>query len=106
MLLDNSYFVTSIPYDKGFTIKVDNKVISYEKVDKAFVGFPITKGKHDISIVYTAPGLKYGLIFSITGFIIYGMVIIMEHKKSKKLQIKLQFFSIIRNNDCLYSVIN
>ena len=82
---DNSYFVTSIPYDKGFTIKVDNKVISYEKVDKAFVGFPITKGKHDISIVYTAPGLKYGLIFSITGFIIYGMVIIVEHKKSKKL---------------------
>ena len=75
----------SIPYDKGFTIKVDNKVISYEKVDKAFVGFPITKGEHDISIVYTAPGLKYGLIFSITGFIIYGMVIIMEHKKGKKL---------------------
>ena len=47
--------------------------------------FPITKGKHDISIVYTAPGLKYGLIFSITGFIIYGIVIIMEHKKGKKL---------------------
>ena len=81
----DGYFVTTLPYDKGFTIKVDNKVISYEKVDKAFVGFPITKGKHDISIVYTAPGLKYGLIFSITGFIIYGMVIIMEHKKGKKL---------------------
>lgn len=78
---EDAYFVTSIPYDNGFTIKMDGKVIDYEEVNKGFVGFPIDKGKHEISIVYRAPWLKEGIIVSGLGFMLFGIVIIIEYRK-------------------------
>ena len=73
----DGYFVTTLPYDKGFTIKVDNKKIDYEKVNTAYVGFKISKGKHDIVIEYNAPFKTLGLIMSFAGIIVY---ILFYHK--------------------------
>lgn len=73
----DGYFVTTLPYDKGFTIKVDNKKIDYEKVNTAYVGFKISKGKHDIVIEYKAPFKTLGLIMSFAGIIVY---ILFYHK--------------------------
>ena len=67
----DGYFVTTLPYDKGFTIKVDNKKIDYEKVNTAYVGFKISKGKHNIVIEYKAPFKIIGLIMSFIGIIVY-----------------------------------
>lgn len=73
----DGYFVTTLPYDKGFTIKVDNKKIDYEKVNTAYVGFKISKGKHNIVIEYKAPFKTLGLIMSFVGIIVY---ILFYHK--------------------------
>ena len=73
----DGYFVTTLPYDKGFTIKVDNKKIDYEKVNTAYVGFKISKGKHNIVIEYKAPFKIIGLIMSFIGIIVY---ILFYHK--------------------------
>lgn len=73
----DGYFVTTLPYDKGFTIKVDNKKIDYEKVNTAYVGFKISKGKHNIVIEYKAPFKIVGLIMSFIGIIVY---ILFYHK--------------------------
>lgn len=73
----DGYFVTTLPYDKGFTIKVDNKKIDYEKVNIAYVGFKISKGKHNIVIEYKAPFKIIGLIMSFIGIIMY---ILFYHK--------------------------
>lgn len=73
----DGYFVTTLPYDKGFTIKVDNKKIDYEKVNTAYVGFKISKGKHNIVIEYKAPFKIIGLIMSFIGIIMY---ILFYHK--------------------------
>lgn len=73
----DGYFVTTLPYDKGFTIKVDNKKIDYEKVNIAYVGFKISKGKHNIVIEYKAPFKIVGLIMSFIGIIVY---ILFYHK--------------------------
>ena len=63
---NDSYFQLSIPYDKGFTIKLDNKKINYEKINTAFLGFKIPKGNHNVKITYKAPlsslGNKLSLI--------------------------------------------
>ncbi len=73
----DGYFVTTLPYDKGFTIKVDNKKIDYEKVNTAYVGFKISKGKHNIVIEYKAPFKTLGLIMSFVGIVVY---ILFYHK--------------------------
>ena len=67
----DGYFVTTLPYDKGFTIKVDNKKIDYEKVNTAYVGFKISKGNHNIVIEYNSPFKTLGLIMSLAGIIAY-----------------------------------
>lgn len=81
---EDAYFVTSIPYDEGFTIKVDGKVIGYEKVNKAFVGFPITKGEHTIVISYKAPWFKEGLVLSAISFVVFIVIVIFDLRKKKK----------------------
>lgn len=79
---EDGYFITSIPYDVGFTVSVDGKEIAYEKVNKAFLGFPITKGKHSIVITYKAPFLIAGKYVSLLGFGLFFLMIGLDQTKS------------------------
>ena len=76
----NGYLITSIPYEKGFTAYVDSKKVSVEKVNTCFVGFPITKGNHNISIVFNAPAKHPGLIISVFSFALFIILFIYEEK--------------------------
>ena len=66
----DGYFKLSIPYDKGFNIFVDGKKVNYEKVNKAFIGFPISKGNHNIDISFLAPNVILGRIISLIGIVL------------------------------------
>ncbi|MCI8497884.1 MAG: YfhO family protein [Bacilli bacterium] len=79
---EDGYFVSSIPYDKGFKVKLDDRYIDYEKVNEAFLGFKIEKGKHDISIEYEAPYKKIGLLFSFIGVLLFSIITIVEKIKN------------------------
>ena len=80
---ESGYFVTSIPYDEGFTIKVDNKIVEKQIVNKAFLGFKLDKGNHKIEINYRAPYQRIGLILSIVGVITFTLILIYEKRSSK-----------------------
>lgn len=75
------YFITSYPYRKGYQIKVDGVSVEAEKVNTAFIGFPITAGKHEIAITYVAPGFKLGCIVSILSCLLLVMIILWETRK-------------------------
>lgn len=75
---DNSYFTISIPYDLGFNIKVDDKLIDYEIVNTSFIGFKLDKGAHFIEITYNPPFYKLGIVISLIGVIIYLIVLWRE----------------------------
>ena len=76
---EDSTFIISIPYDRGFTITLDNNKIDYYETNEAFIGFPISKGKHEIKINYKAPGRNIGIILSIIGLI--GLIITILYEK-------------------------
>ena len=78
---NSGYFHLSIPYDKGFKIYLDGEVIDYEKVNEAFIGFPISKGKHKIMIEFEAPNSFLGKVFSLSGIIIFIGILIYQRKK-------------------------
>lgn len=82
----DGYFVSSIPYDKGFTITIDGKEVDYEMVNEGFVGFPIAKGEHEVTITYHSPWLKEGKIISIIGLSLFAIVLISDYKKKKTLK--------------------
>ena len=86
---EDGYFTTTIPYDKGFTIMVDEKQIEYELVNKAFIGFPISKGTHQIKMIYNSPGYKLGAIGSLIGLFSFICVITLQNKQ-KTTDIKIK----------------
>lgn len=75
-MTEDGYFVTSIPYDKGFNVTVDGHKQEITKVNKAFVGFKLNKGEHNIVIDYQSPYQKEGIVLSIIGLI--GIIILIK----------------------------
>ena len=75
---ENSTFMTSIPYDKGFNIYVDGVKTKYYKVNDVFVGFDIKKGYHEIKIEYKAPYKNISLVISFIGVILLVINYIKE----------------------------
>ncbi len=96
---ENGYVITSIPYDKGFRVYVDDKEQDTEIVNLAFLGFKVPKGSHEIKIVYHSPGLILGLLTSFLG--ICSMIAILIYEKFKKQIDKL----IMKNKEILMYLI-
>lgn len=81
---ENGYFMFTIPYDKGFTAYVDSKEVDIEKLDYAFIGFPIKKGEHKIRLEYHSPLLKEAKMISLAGFILFIYVVHYEKNLKKR----------------------
>ncbi len=64
---ENGWFVLSMPYDKGFHITVDGAETAYYHTDSDLIGFPVSAGKHEITVSYTAPGFFSGAVVSLCG---------------------------------------
>lgn len=75
------YFITSIPYDKNFTIYVDGKQAVPEKVNTAFLGFPIEAGKHKVMIIYHASGVAAGKFLSLAGLVMMAVILGLEKRR-------------------------
>lgn len=66
---NDGYMALSIPYDEGFKIEVDDKIVDYEEVNGGFIGFKVTRGYHKIRITYESPYYQLGLVISILGIV-------------------------------------
>lgn len=63
-----------IPYDEGWNIKVNGKIVKQNKVLDVLTGIKLEKGINEIELIYTPNGLKEGITISsisIVGIVIY-----------------------------------
>ncbi len=56
--------ITTIPYDKGWTIMVDGQKQEAAKVKDAFIGVPLSQGSHRITMEYRPEGLTNGRLIT------------------------------------------
>ena len=75
---EDGYFTASIPYDRGFTAYVDGEERPIELVNTAFLGFPLEKGDHEITLVYHAPMLEAGKRISAAGALFFLLILSLE----------------------------
>lgn len=61
---------TTIPYNKGWRIYVDNKKMNYNTCTKAFICLDLEEGKHTIEFKYIPRGFIAGFIISFIALII------------------------------------
>lgn len=71
---------TSIPYDKGWTIKVDGMDVEPEIIADAFIGIRLSKGQHTIEMTYMPQGFILGLTFTF----ICAILLIRAYFKEKQ----------------------
>ena len=69
----------TIPYEKGYIVKVDGKKTDYKEVLDTFIGIDVNEGKHSITIEYKQPYLIQGAFISIISLCIYIMDIKKKH---------------------------
>lgn len=79
---EETFYILTIPYDEGWTIKVNNKEVSFENVDNGLIGIKLSQGENNITMEYTSPGLKTGTIISLTSLVtLIGYLLLTKKKK-------------------------
>lgn len=63
---------TSIPYEPGWTVKVDGRKVEAMCCLKAMIYVPLTEGTHTVSFSYTPPGFAAGVVLFFIGI---GMLV-------------------------------
>lgn len=72
---------TSLSFDEGFEVYIDDKKVDTFKIDNSFLGFDISQGTHNIKIIYKIPHIKKGIIISCLSLI---LLILINIKKNRK----------------------
>ena len=83
---EDGYLITSIPYDRGFEIRLNGEKTSLEKVNTAFIGAKVPKGRYTVEISYQAPGKKLGFVCTGIGILLIFGVKIRCNKKGRMVQ--------------------
>ena len=79
----DGWFITSYPYQEGYRILVDGEEQEAQKVNTAFLGFPLSAGEHQIEICFRAPGFMAGL--TISGLsLLFVLFLFWKERKNEK----------------------
>lgn len=65
------YLITSIPFDRNFEVRLDGRKADVERVNTAFLGMKIETGRHEVEIIYHAPGFLAGKWMSFLGGMLF-----------------------------------
>jgi uncharacterized membrane protein YfhO len=77
---NKSVLYTSIPYDTGWSVKVDGKNGTIRKTMNAFVAVDLPKGNHDIIFEFSPKGFKLGIGISIISILIFIFTAILIYR--------------------------
>lgn len=80
--VQDGYFVTSIPMQRGMKLFVDGKETDIEIVNEAFVGASLNRGVHEIELRFFPPGRRTGSMVSlVSGIVFAGSCIWKKRRK-------------------------
>ncbi len=82
---DKTVLLTTIPYEQGWQILVDNRQVKYYPVMDTFIGLDLTKGKHTIEFKFSPPGIKIGAIISGISLVLLVSYLLYFEKINKKI---------------------
>lgn len=77
----------SIPYDKGWSARLDGKKLTSDKLIKAqggFIKIHVPAGKHQLTLTFFPQGLKTGILCFIAGILLFIFYDFLARKKNKK----------------------
>lgn len=80
---DNTDFLLTVPYSKGWTVTVDGKEVEPEVFSDTFIKLTLHSGEHEIALDYVTPGFYTGAACSAVCFaVIILMALITKRRKN------------------------
>jgi phosphotransferase system glucose/maltose/N-acetylglucosamine-specific IIC component len=87
---EGEYLFVSIPYDEGFTVKINGEKVEAEKVYGDFYSIPLKNGVNNIEMVFVPKGFVLGLIITILGLAICILLAIFSKKDKSNVRIFIE----------------
>ncbi len=81
---EDGVFLTSIPYEKGWSLKVDGKEQEIDPLADALVAVPMKAGEHTVELTYLPDGLIPGSVVSLCGIGILIALCFVQRKSSRR----------------------
>ena len=74
---------TSVPYDKGWKVYVDENEAEYYAFADSFIGIDVPEGLHHVKMVFVPEGLKLGWIITGASVLILILCFVMYKKREE-----------------------
>ena len=79
---EDAYLFMSVPYDAGWTVKVNGEVVQPETVGDCLMAIPVTQGENNVELSYCSPMLMQGAAVSIAAWL--GILAFMAVRALRK----------------------
>jgi hypothetical protein len=81
----NKILFFSIPFDKGWKIKIDGNIEKPMMVNIGFIGVPLKKGVHNVELAFIPSYFYTGAAISIIAFFLFICLIIFKYLRNKNI---------------------
>lgn len=78
---EDGELVLSVPYEPGWTLKVDGAEINPHIFEDTFISVPLSQGEHTVSLSYYPAGLTLGIVISILSLAAFIFTVFFLKKK-------------------------
>lgn len=78
---ESGFIVLTIPYDKGWNIKIDNNNVDFYMVNGGFIGVHIPENSKILTMQFVPQGFNLGAVLSGLGLLLFVFVIIKKRKE-------------------------
>jgi uncharacterized membrane protein YfhO len=79
---EDAYLFMSVPYDAGWTVKVNGEMVQPETVGDCLMAIPVTQGENNVELSYCSPMLMQGAAVSIAAWL--GILVFMAVRALRK----------------------
>lgn len=101
-VIQDGVLYLSIPYENGWTIRVDGEKVETLKVLHSMLGAKVSAGYHTIELEYIPEGLITGVTVSGTALIICGVIAFIDVKRRKRKKLHNIEISDVSKEDFQY----
>ncbi len=77
-------FYLALPFEQGWSIRVDGKKVDPVRVNAGMTGVPLKKGSHKLTLRYVSPGLKAGIGLSLMALAVFIIALVRSGKRKQR----------------------
>ena len=84
---DHRWLQFAVPYSRGWTARIDGKVVPLYRSDYLYMAVELEAGEHDVELTYLTPGLKEGFLISLVTaavLLLLGGAGLLKRRRAKK----------------------